>query len=156
MALLCLPCQHLALAATLAGADPDAVLNVGYFSVGFVFVAMSIYTCIFLVRKDNVPGANLDAEIKLVNKTASQILRENWKSLIPVMFLIVVVACRSFSFIGIDLGPLVLQNIKFAVKDDATTVTTNLYNLLSSTTILKGCTNGVVTSIGCAIIFSLV
>ena len=76
---------------------------------------MSIYTCIFLVRKDNVPGANLDAEIKLVNKPASQILRENWKSLIPVMFLIVVVACRSFSFIGIDLGPLVLQNIKFAV-----------------------------------------
>lgn len=144
--------QALALSATLAGAEPDAVLNLGYFSVGFVFVAMSIYTCIFLVKKENVPGANPNVEIKLANETAGQILRENWKSLIPVLFLILVVACRSFSFIGIDLGPLVLQNIKFSVDDTSST----LYALMGSTTIVKGCTNGVVMSIFCAIIFSLV
>lgn len=145
--------QALALAATLAGADPDAVLNVGYISVGFVFIVMSIYTCIFLVKKENVPGANPEVEIKLSGQTAGQILKSNWKSLIPVMFLIVVVACRSFSFIGIDLGPLILKNIKFTIVPDEPTT---LYALMSSTTILKGCTNGVVISIFCAIIFSLI
>lgn len=144
--------QALALAATLAGADPDAVLNIGYFSVGFVFIVMAIYTCIFLVKKENVPGANPDVEIKLANETAGQILRENWKSLIPVTFLIIVVACRSFSFIGIDLGPLVLQNIRFSHGDTPVT----LYSLLGGATILKGTVNGVVISIACAIIFSLV
>ena len=49
--------QSIALAATLANTDPDAVMNMGFISVGFVFVAMAIYTCLFLVKKDNVPAA---------------------------------------------------------------------------------------------------
>ena len=144
--------QALALAATLAGADPDAVLNVGYVSVFFVFVVMGFYVCTFLVKKENVPGANPEVQIKISNQTASAILLSNWKSLLPVAFLILVIVCRSFDFIGIDLGPLVLQSIQFSVGEETTT----LYELISSTTILSGCTNGVVISILCAIIFSLV
>lgn len=144
--------QALALAATLANADADAVLNVGYISVFFVFAVMGVYICTFLVKKENVPGANPEVQIKISDQTASAILIGNWKSLIPVGFLILVVVCRSFTFIGVDLGPLVLQNIFFSVGEE----TTNLYDLLSSTTILSGLTNGIVLSILCAIIFSLI
>ena len=59
--------QAIALAATLANTDPDAVMNMGFISVGFVFVVMAIYTCLFLVKKDNVPGANPDIIIFVDN-----------------------------------------------------------------------------------------
>ena len=151
--------QAIALAATLANTDPDAVMNMGFISVGFVFVAMAIYTCLFLVKKDNVPGANPDIIIHDDGKTAGQILKENWKSLLPVGFLILVIICRSVSAIGIDLGPLVLKAIKLPVTNgvdaDGNPVAVTLYSFLSGTTILKGLTNGVVISIVCAIIFSL-
>ncbi len=144
--------QSFALAATLAGADPDSVLNIGYISVAIVFIVCAVYACTFLVKKDNRPGVNPEVEIRLSDRSAGEILRENWKTLLPVAFLILVVICRSFSFIGIDLGPLILSNICFSVGGEST----NLYDLFASTTILTGITNGVVMSILCAIIFSLV
>lgn len=151
--------QAIALAATLANADPDAVIKMGYLTVGFVMICMIIYTCIFLVKKENVPGANPDIIIQDDGKTAMQILRGNWKSLVPVGFLILVIVCRSFSFINIDLGPLVLKHINLPIVTgfdaDGNAVTATLYSFLSGTTILKGLTNGVVISIVCAIIFSL-
>lgn len=143
--------QALALSSTLANADPDAVLNVGYISVSIVFVICSFYAAFFLVKKSNKPGTNPNVEIKMGNMTASQILKANWKSLIPILFLIVVIICRSFPFIGVDLGPLILKSIHFTVGEESSDV----YSVLSSTTILKGISNGVVISIFCAIIFSL-
>ncbi len=141
--------QAIALASTLADADPDAVVSKSYITVSIVFVLMAIYACIFLVRKENIPGANPDIVIKNDGKTAGQILKEGWKSLIPIAFLILVIICRSFSFIGVDLGPLVLKSIKVPGEGN------NLYSVLSGTTILSGFTNGVVISIVCAILFSL-
>ena len=62
----------------------------------------------FLVKKENVPGANPSVEIKFMDKRAGEILRENWKSLIPLIFLIVIVLLRTVKipYISVDLGPL--------------------------------------------------
>lgn len=149
--------QALAMASSLAGANPDTVINMGYLTISIVFVVISIYTGVFLVKKDNVPGANKEVQVKFTDQTASQILRNNWKSLIPMCVLILIVLLRTVKipFISVDLGPFILQNIKFLSLDSGDTVI-SLYDWLSNVTILKGVTNGIVLAIICAFAFSFI
>ena len=142
--------QALALSSTLVGTDPDPVIRIGYLTVGIVFVVVAVYSMFFLVKSDNVAGANGMVEIKHIDKTAKQILKENWKSLIPVCFLIIIVLLRTVNIPGlsVDLGPTILKNIKFlTVGEEVIT----LYDWLSGISILSGLTNGIVLSIFCAI-----
>ena len=78
------------------------------------------------------------------------ILRKNWKSLIPLCFLIVVIFLRTLKIV--DVGPVILKNINFLKISDEKTV--NMYELLSGISIVSGLTNGIVLSIICAIAFS--
>ncbi|MGM9612497.1 MAG: TRAP transporter large permease subunit [Butyricicoccus sp.] len=143
--------QALALASSLVGTEADPVINTGYITVSMIFIVVAVYCAFFLVKKENVPGANGEMKIKFVDQTASQILRENWKSLIPLAFLIVVVLLRTVQIphLSVDLGPTILKNINFLTLSDDTSI--SLYDWLSKVSILSGLTNGIVLSILCAI-----
>ena len=142
--------QALALSSTLIGTDPDPVIKMGYVTVGLTFIIVCIYAAFFLVRPDNKPGANPEVEVKFGSETAGEILKKNWKSLVPLCFLIIVILFRTIG--GFDLGPTILKNIKFLkIADDKTL---SLYDFMSGVSILGGFTNGIVLSIFCAIFFS--
>ncbi|MGL4791574.1 MAG: TRAP transporter large permease subunit, partial [Anaerotignaceae bacterium] len=143
--------QSLALAATLANADPDAVINIGFITIPFVFVVVCIYTCVFLIKKENVPGANPEIKIKHMDKKPSEILKHNWKSLIPVSILIVIILLRTLKipYLTIDIGPAILKNISLYTYADGTKL--SFYQFISNVSILKGFSNGIVLSIICAI-----
>ena len=146
--------QAMALSSSLVGADPDSVLNIGYITISIIFIVISLYCACFLVKKENVPGANRDVEIKFINRTASEILRENWKSLLPLLFLIVIVLLRTVDipYLSVDIGPAILQNLNFITLPDGTMI--SLYEWLQNISILNGLTNGIVLAIICAIIVS--
>ena len=88
--------QALALASSLVGTPADPVINLGYVTVSISFIVVAIYSAFFLVHKDNVPGANPEVQIRFADQSASSILRANWKSLIPLLFLIEIgrASCR--------------------------------------------------------------
>lgn len=142
--------QAIALASTLVDTDPDPVVTLGYFTVSIVLVVACAYSALVLVKKDNRPGLNPDIEIKESGETAGQILRKNWKSLLPMIFLVLVVICRTVPAIKFDLGPAILKLFTFKIGEQSVT----LYDFLSSITVVKGLTNGIVMSILCAIIFA--
>lgn len=143
--------QALALASSLVNTPADPVINLGYVTVSISFIVVAIYSAFFLVHKDNVPGANPEVQIRFADQTASSILRANWKSLIPLLFLIVVVLLRTVEipYLSVDLGPSILQSIRFLTLEDGTVL--SLYDLLSGMSIVNGLTNGIVLSILCAI-----
>lgn len=143
--------QALALASSLVGTPADPVINLGYVTVSISFIVVAIYSAFFLVHKDNVPGANPEVQIRFADQSASSILRANWKSLIPLLFLIVVVLLRTVEipYLSVDLGPSILQSIRFLILEDGTVL--SLYDLLSGMSIVNGLTNGIVLSILCAI-----
>ncbi len=146
--------QALAMSSTLVGADPDAVLRIGYVTVALVFIIIASYCSFFLVKKENFPGANPEVEIKFSGKTAREILKKNWKSLIPLFVLIIIVLLRTLDipYVSVDLGPAILDSITVFKYQDETTL--SLLNWLKSVTILNGITNGVVLSMLCAIAVS--
>ncbi len=146
--------QALALSSSLTGADADSVINIGYITVGIVFVIIAAYCSLVLVKKENVPGANKLVEIKHSGKKAGQILRENWKSLIPMTFLIVIVLLRTIDipYVSVDLGPAILDSINVHTFESGETL--SLLGWMKNTSILSGFTNGIVLSIICAIAIS--
>lgn len=143
--------QAVALACSLTGAEVDPVINISYITVSVIFFVVAVYCAMFLVKKENVPGANPSVEIKFMDKRAGEILRENWKSLIPLIFLIVIVLLRTVKipYISVDLGPTILKNINILTMPDGSIL--NLYDWLSNVSILNGLSNGIVLSILCAI-----
>lgn len=143
--------QAVALSSTLCNTDPDPVVTWAYLTSGIAFVVSALYCAFILVKKENVPGRNAEVEIKFAGEKAGDILRKNWKSLIPMFFLIIVVLMRTIPSIKIDLGPLILKNINFITIAGESK---SLYDLLNGMTIITGLTNGIVLSIICAIIFA--
>ncbi len=146
--------QALALSSSLVGADADSVINLGYITVSIVFIAIALYCSIFLVKKDNLPGANKDVAIKFTGQKAGEILRKNWKSLIPMTFLIIIVLLRTVDipFVSVDLGPAILDSITVFTYESGETL--SLLGWMSGVTVLGGFTNGIVLSIICAIAVS--
>ena len=71
--------QGLALASSLVSADSDAVIKIGYLTVTIVFFIVAIYCSLFLVKKENFPGANKEIDIKFVGQSANDIIKGNWK-----------------------------------------------------------------------------
>ncbi len=143
--------QALALSSSLTGANPDDVINIGYITVGIVFILIALYCSLVLVKKENRPGANKAVAIKFSGQKAGDILKENWKSLIPMMALIVIVLLRTIDipYISVDLGPAILDSIVVSKPETGDPLT--LYGWMSGVTVLNGLTNGIVLSIICAI-----
>ena len=146
--------QALALSSSLANTPADPVIDLGYITVPIIFLAMSIYCCFVLVKKENRPGSNPAIAIKYTDKTASEILRKNWRSLVPLMVLILIVLLRTIEipYVSVDLGPTILKNLTFLSLGDGSII--SLYDFLKGATILNGLTNGIVLSIICAIAVS--
>ena len=144
--------QALALSSTLIGTDPDPVIKTGYITVSICFIVVALYSALILVRPENKPGANPEIKVKFSNETAGDIIRRNWKSLIPLCFLIVIIFFRTLSII--DVGPTILKNIKFLKLADDNVM--SLYDFMAGVSILGGFTNGIVLSIFCAIAFSFI
>ncbi len=143
--------QALALASSLTGADSDAVINMGYITVSIVFVVVALYCSLFLVGKDNYPGANKSVQIRFSGQSAGEIIKENWKSLIPMTVLIIIVLLRTVDipYIAVDLGPTILDSITVFKTESGEAL--SLYDWMGNVTVLKGFTNGIVLSIVCAI-----
>jgi TRAP-type transport system large permease protein len=100
----------------LESADP--VINIGYFTVGFILIACSFYATIFVKIKQ------LPEEL-IPKEKAFQIVKKGWKTLIPLMVLIVIVVLRSgFKIELLDLlnfifkpisGILILKGLNFPI-----------------------------------------
>ena len=148
--------QALTLAAALTGADPDAVINMGYITISIVFVVVSIFVAAFFVTKDNTLGANKSVALKFAEQSAGEIMRKNWKSLLPMVFLIVIIVLRSIPVpaIAFDLGPVILSQFNFLSLPTGEAV--SFYDWINGLTIVRGVTNGVVISIICALVASFI
>ena len=88
--------------ANLSGAEADAVLNWTYLTIGLCFVACCVYCCKLFVHVKQIP------EDLIPEKKAGQILKENWKTLVPLTFLALCVIFRS----GFKIDILTLPFLK--------------------------------------------
>ncbi len=137
--------QALAMSSTLVGTDPEPVITIGYFTCSIVIILVCIYVTLFFVNKNMVIEDNAVSNM-FGNKKASQILRENWTSLVPLIILIVVVFFRTVSIEGLqfDLVPELLRQIQVLQVGDTSL---SLYDWMGQVTILNGMTNGIVLSL---------
>ena len=137
----------MALSSSLVGTDVDPVLRIGYITVSIVVILVCLYVVLRFVKKNMRPNRRVAGvgSDRYDGMKAGQILKANWKALIPLCVLIVIVLLRTVKIGGttFDLGPEILKNIKFGSGEEAVT----LYSWLSSATILKGLTNGIVLSL---------
>lgn len=135
--------QALALASALVGTDPDPVFKLGYLTVGIVVVVTCIYIYYYMLR--NVKKMEIPTE-----KKASQILRENWTTLIPLFALILMVFFRTIN------GPLkfdlMVELLKSIPGPGDAGGEGGFYGLLTTIPILKGIANGIVLCIIFAIL----
>ena len=139
--------QALALSSSLVGADADKVISIGYITVPIVILIICLYVVFFFIKKDMkiIDKDDKGNEI-LPTEKASSILKNNFKSLVPLLCLLVIVVFRTINneAIKFDLGPEILKAINFInIGEDSI----NLYDWLSNVTILKGITNGIVLSL---------
>ena len=132
--------QAFALSSSLVEADPDAVVRIGYGTISVIVVFVCLYVGIFMVTKD--VKLSEDSIAAHQGQTASQILRKNWTTLIPLFVLIVIIFFRTVSVPGIqfDFVPEVLGYIMVGEN-------TSLVDALGQITILNGLTNGIVLSL---------
>lgn len=141
--------QAMALSSSLVNTDADPVLRLGYLTTGIIVVAMCIFVTRVYVRPVNIQKSLAMAEENDNSndkRSASQILRANWKSLIPLMLLIVIVVFRTLSNenLKFDLVPELLKNIKHTSADGTSS---DLYTWMTEVTIIKGLSNGIVLSL---------
>ena len=86
--------QAFALSSSLVGADPDAVVRIGYGTISVIVIFICLYVGIFMITKD--VKLSEDSISANQGQTASQILRKNWITLVPLFILIVVIFFRRF------------------------------------------------------------
>ncbi len=139
--------QALALASTLVDTDPDPVVRIGYVTVAITIILVCLYVVTFFVKKDmKIVEYDDNGEEITEEKKAGQILKENWKSLIPLFVLILIVVFRTINVPGLkfDLVPELLGKINFLTVGEESI---SLYAWMSQVTILKGLSNGIVLSL---------
>lgn len=132
--------QGFALSSSLVEADPDAVVRIGYGTIAVIVVFICLYVGLFMVKK----GTKLSSDSVAAHEgqTASQILRNNWITLVPLLILVVVIFFRTVSVPGLqfDFVPDVLSFIQVAEG-------VSILDVMKNITILNGFTNGIVLSI---------
>ena len=132
--------QGFALSSSLVEADPDAVVRIGYGTIAVIVVFICLYVGLFMVKK----GTKLSSDSLAAHEgqTASQILRNNWITLVPLLILVVVIFFRTVSVPGLqfDFVPDVLSFIQVAEG-------VSILDVMKNITILNGFTNGIVLSI---------
>lgn len=82
--------QALFMSSSLMGLEsPDPAVNIGYFTVGLGVILVCIYASKLFIKIKSLP------EELIPQKKASQILREGWKTLIPLSVLVIIIVLRS-------------------------------------------------------------
>lgn len=116
--------QSIFLASSLVGASPDVVSNIGYFTVGIGIIICTIYVVMAFVKVESLP------ENLIPKEKADEILRKNWKDLIPLTILMLLIL------------------IRLALKIDLVTMVFGpALSVISKIKILKGLSNLIVASI---------
>jgi len=134
--------QAFALSSALLNTDPDPVFRIGYLSVSIVVVLVCCYIVLFLMR--DVKKIEFHSD-----KTALQILRENWTTMIPLFGLLLVVFFRTIQGpLRFDLMTTVLASIPIGES--------SLLAVMQGVPILKGLANGIVLCIVFAIMVSFI
>lgn len=138
--------QAMALSSSLVNTDPDPVLRLGYLTTGIIIVAMTLFVTRVYIRPSKL-NVSTDGTVTSGEKHSGfRILMSNWKSLIPLMLLIVIVVFRTIGneSVQFDLVPEILKNITHTSADGTVS---DLYTWMSQVTIIKGLANGIVLSL---------
>lgn len=115
--------QAMALSSSLIDTPADPVLKLGYLTTGIIIVAMVIFVTRVYIRPSKLSVTN-DGVVESGRKRSGiRILLSNWKSLIPLMLLIVIVVFRTIGnkAVQFDLVPELLKNIKHTSADGTVT-----------------------------------
>lgn len=135
--------QAIFLSASLLGISPDWAVQPAYITVGIGIVFVCWFVTRFYLKKDMKLPEHLIPE-----KTAGQIFKERWKTLIPLFVLIFCILCRSFpkDVANLDFISGALNAIKIGDK--------GLLQWLGGITIIKMFSNTILICIILATIVS--
>ena len=138
--------QAMALSSSLVNTDPDPVLRLGYLTTGIIIVTMILFVTRVYIRPSRLTMTEDGAVESGEKRSGFRILMSNWKSLIPLMLLIVIVVFRTIGneSVRFDLVPELLRNIRHTSADGTVT---DLYTWMTQVTIIKGLSNGIVLSL---------
>ena len=139
--------QAFALSSSLVGSDPDSTIRYGYITVPLIVLVVTIYMVTFFIKGHPVIREYDENGNEITSREAAmQILKKNWKSLIPLGILVVVILFRTITNekIHFDLVPDLLSQINFITIDDTSI---SFYEWLNNLTVFKGLANGIVLSI---------
>jgi hypothetical protein len=81
--------QAIVLASSLTGVDPEPVMRIWYVTVGITLIVCIVYMANVFVKIKALP------EDLIPKKKANEILRENGKTLLPLLVLVVLVVLRT-------------------------------------------------------------
>jgi TRAP-type C4-dicarboxylate transport system permease large subunit len=135
--------QAVTLSASLMNMDPTPAINVTYITVGIGLIIISIFVLKFFIKDSNKIPEDL-----LPKESAGEILAKRWKSLIPIIILLVLVLCKSIPAIGIDIPTKLLNLIVIGG--------TPLTKIISGVPILGKITNNIVMSLLFSTIISFI
>lgn len=129
-------------ACSIIGIPTDRTLQISYLTVGVVFVLTSLFVCkVYIGRKYEMPQYLIPTE------KASAILKREWKNLIPLMVLIVLVALNSIPAISFDVTGEILKAIPAGDS--------SLYAVIASIPVIGQLTNNIVLALAVAIIVAV-
>ncbi len=130
-------------ACSVLNIPPDGVLQISYVTVAFAIAVITTFVCkVYIGKKYKMPQHLIPKE------SAGAILRREWKKLIPLMFLIFLVAMNSIPAIKLDLPGLLLKSIPVGEG--------TLYSAISAVPVFGKITNNIVLSLICANILVIV
>lgn len=95
------------LSASIMGIEPDPVVRYAYLTIGIGVIFCLVVTLFAYLRKDNISLP----EHLIPTESFFQIIKANWKSLVPLTILVILVALDSVPFFNIDIMGLTLNRI---------------------------------------------
>ena len=129
-------------ACSIIGIETGPVLQVSYVTVGIAFILTSLFVCkVYIGRKYQMPQHLIPTE------KARTILRREWKNLIPLMVLILLVAINSIPAISFDVTGELLKAIPVGGS--------NLYEAIASIPVIGQLTNNIVLALVVASIVAI-
>ena len=129
-------------ACSILGIPTDKVLQISYLTVGAAFVLTCIFVCkVYIGNKYQMPQHLIPKE------KASAILKREWRNLIPLMVLILLVALNSIPGISLDVTKVLMQAVPVG--------SSNLYASLSALPVIGQITNNIVMALFVAIVVAI-
>lgn len=129
-------------ACSILGIPTDQVLQISYLTVGAAFILTCLFVCkVYIGDKYQMPQNLIPTE------KASSILKREWRKLIPLMVLILLVALNSIPAISFDVTSAIMKAIPMGDS--------NLYACLSAIPVIGQITNNIVMALFVAIVVAI-